>query len=108
MDIPLGYIPAGSTNDFASSLGLSSNPLQAAKDIILGEKRKIDVGTLGERIFTYVASFGVFTKSSYTTPRDLKNTLGHFAYILESMKEIAEIKAFCNIQKRCRFTSAPP
>ncbi len=94
IDVPIGYIPAGSTNDFASSLGLSSNPLKSAKDIIDGEKVKIDVGSFDGRIFTYVASFGIFTKSSYSTPRDLKNTFGHLAYILESMKEITEIKAF--------------
>ncbi len=92
--VPIGYIPAGTTNDFASSLGLSTNPLKAAKDIICGEKVKVDVGSFGGRIFTYVASFGVFTKSAYSTPRDLKNTFGHLAYILASMKEITEIKSF--------------
>jgi YegS/Rv2252/BmrU family lipid kinase len=92
MNIPLGYIPAGSTNDFAASLGLSTNPIKAAQDIIDGEKVTVDAGVFGGRIFTYVASFGVFTKSSYATSRDLKNSLGHFAYIIESMKEITDIK----------------
>ena len=94
IDIPIGYIPAGSTNDFAASLGLSTNPIKAAQDIIDGEKIKVDAGIFGGRIFTYVASFGIFTKSSYSTSRDLKNSLGHFAYIIEGMKEITDIKPF--------------
>lgn len=89
----IGYIPSGSTNDFASSLSLSSNPVKAAQDIALGEKTDFDIGLFNSRPFTYVASFGVFTKASYSAPRDLKNMLGHLAYILEGMKELGEIKS---------------
>lgn len=88
---PLGYIPAGSTNDFASSLGLRRDPVEAARDIVSGEVRSLDIGTFNGRIFTYTASFGAFTKTSYSTPQGLKNALGHFAYILSGVKDVFEI-----------------
>ena len=89
---PVGYIPAGSTNDFAVSLGLKSNPLQAAQQIMEGEETAYDVGCFGGRYFTYVASFGIFTKASYATPQSLKNTLGHAAYVLEGIQELSQLK----------------
>lgn len=90
--IPVGYIPAGSTNDFAVSLGLKSNPLEAAKAIMEGEPTQYDVGCFGGRYFTYVASFGIFTKASYATSQSLKNTLGHAAYILEGIQELSQLR----------------
>ena len=78
-ETPIGYIPAGSTNDFASSLHLSTNVLQAARDIMEGQPRPYDVGQFGDRYFSYVASFGTFTRSSYATPQSVKNALGHTA-----------------------------
>ena len=89
---PIGYIPAGSTNDFASSLNLSGNVLQAARDILEGQPVAYDVGKFGERYFSYVASFGAFTKSSYTVPQNIKNALGHTAYILGGISELSQIK----------------
>ena len=91
-DVPIGYIPAGSTNDFASSLKLSNNILQAARDIVEGQPERYDVGKFGDRFFSYVASFGVFTRASYSTPQNLKNALGHTAYILEGIQELSQIK----------------
>lgn len=93
IDVPLGYIPAGSTNDFANSLGLSLDNIQAAKDVVEGKERQVDVGLFGERYFSYVASFGAFTRASYATPQSLKNILGHTAYILSGIAEIAQLKA---------------
>ncbi len=90
----LGYIPSGSTNDFATSMGLSLNPVKATEDIVYGTVKTIDIGLFNSRPFTYVASFGAFTKTSYNTPRDLKNMLGHLAYILEGIKELADIKSY--------------
>lgn len=90
--IPLGYIPSGSTNDFASSLKISSNPVQAARDIIEGVPREYDVGRFGERYFSYVASFGAFTRTSYTTPQSIKNALGHTAYVLSGISELSQIR----------------
>ena len=87
----IGYIPSGSTNDFATGLGISLNPLKAAKDIIEGTPVTLDAGIFDERIFIYTSSFGIFTRSSYATPRDLKNTLGYGAYVLEGAKEITNI-----------------
>ncbi len=92
MYVPLGYIPAGSTNDFANSLKLSSNVIKAANQIINGIPHEYDVGKFGSRYFTYVASFGAFTKTSYKTPQNIKNTLGHTAYILEGIQELSNIR----------------
>ena len=89
---PIGYIPAGTTNDFASSLKLSHNPIQAAKDIVEGQPVSYDVGRFGDRYFSYVASFGAFTRSSYTVPQNIKNALGHTAYVLSSISEISQIR----------------
>lgn len=89
---PVGYIPAGSTNDFASSLNLSTRILKAAEDIVKGEKLPIDIGSFNGRKFSYVASFGAFTQTSYATPQNIKNALGHLAYVLEGVTSIASIK----------------
>lgn len=89
---PIGYIPAGSTNDFASSIGLSKRILTAASDIVLGKPATFDTGRFNDRHFTYVASFGAFTKSSYQTPQNIKNVLGHLAYVLDGIKEIGNIR----------------
>ncbi len=92
-DVPVGYIPCGSTNDFAASLKLSTNVLQAARDIVEGQPRAYDVGRFNGRYFSYVASFGAFTKVSYVTPQTVKNTLGHMAYLLEGIQELSQIRA---------------
>ena len=89
---PIGYIPAGTTNDFASSLKLSGNLLQAARDIVEGEPVAYDVGRFGQRYFSYVASFGAFTKSSYVVPQNIKNALGHTAYVLGGISELSQIR----------------
>ena len=91
--IPIGYIPAGSTNDFGTTLRLSKDMKKAALDIAVGVTRTLDIGKFGDRFFTYVASFGAFTKASYSTPQEVKNTLGHLAYVLEGMKDLPTIKA---------------
>ena len=92
LTIPLGYIPAGSTNDFASSLHLSTNVVKAAKQIVSGTPHAYDVGQFGDRYFAYVASFGAFTKASYSTPQNVKNALGHLAYILEGIQELSSLR----------------
>ena len=89
---PVGYIPSGSTNDFAASLKLSTNPLKAAQDILEGQSVAYDVGKFGHRYFSYVASFGAFTQSSYTTPQSIKNLLGHTAYVLSGISELSQIR----------------
>lgn len=90
----LGYIPAGTTNDFASSLGIPKEPVKAARKIASGVCRELDAGRLGDRRFIYVASFGAFTQSSYNTDQGLKNALGHFAYVLEGLKELPALKSY--------------
>lgn len=91
-NIPIGYIPSGSTNDFANSLQLSKDVMVAAKNIVKGNIKQYDVGSFNGRYFSYIASFGAFTKVSYDTPQTLKNSLGHLAYVLASIKELADIK----------------
>lgn len=85
---PIGYIPTGSTNDFATGLRLSKDPLMAAKRIANGQSIKLDVGRFNEHYFSYVASFGLFSQTSYATSQRLKNKLGHLAYLLEGAKEL--------------------
>ena len=92
VDIPVGYIPAGSTNDFASSLRLPTNILKAAKAIVEGTPRRYDLGQFGQHYFAYVASFGAFTRTSYSTPQNIKNALGHMAYLLEGIHELSQLK----------------
>lgn len=92
VDVPVGYIPAGSTNDFASSLKLTTNTVQAAKDIVEGTAIPYDVGRFGDRYFAYVASFGAFTRVSYNTPQNVKNALGHTAYLLSGIQELSQIR----------------
>lgn len=90
--IPIGYIPCGSTNDFANSIKLNKNLVRAAEDILSGTPQTFDIGLFGERHFSYVASFGAFTRASYATPQNAKNALGHLAYILEGMKDLSAIR----------------
>lgn len=92
LDVPIGYIPCGSTNDFASTLKLSTNILQAAKDIVQGRPVRYDIGCFGGRYFSYVASFGAFTRASYATPQNFKNALGHTAYILSGIQELSQLR----------------
>ena len=91
LNIPVGYIPCGSTNDFANALHLSKNILQAARDIVEGQPQHFDIGQFGSRYFTYVASFGAFTRTSYATPQNVKNALGHAAYILGGIQELSQL-----------------
>ena len=93
----VGYLPNGSTNDFAASLHIPATPLKAAESIVNGHPFYLDVGRHNDRYFAYVASFGAFTRSSYSVPQATKNALGHFAYILEGMKDLDSLRPY-----RCR------
>ena len=90
--LPIGYIPAGSTNDFANSLKLPTDVLEAARNIVQGKPVEYDVGLFEDRYFSYVASFGAFTRASYATPQSIKNALGHTAYILSGIQELSQIR----------------
>lgn len=94
LDIPVGYIPSGSTNDFAASLGLPAEPVEAAQQIVEGTPNPYDAGKFAQRYFSYVASFGAFTKASYSTPQSVKNMLGHMAYLLEGIQELHQIRKY--------------
>ena len=90
----LGYIPSGTTNDFASSLQIPKKPLDAAALILNGMPSSVDVGSFNGRYFTYVAGFGAFTEVSYTTPQNTKNALGRLAYILEGIKSLPTLRNY--------------
>lgn len=90
---PLGYIPAGSTNDFAATLGLPAALSAAARLQVEGNPHDLDVGCFnGSRYFSYIASFGAFTSTSYTAPQSTKNALGHLAYVLEGIKDLPALQ----------------
>ena len=90
-DKPIGYIPAGSTNDFAAGLGIPSNPAQAARKIMQGRVKTLDLGCFNDRVFVYTACNGIFTRTSYETPQAVKNKIGHLAYILEGIKDMTQL-----------------
>lgn len=90
----LGYIPQGSTNDFAASLHISPDPAAAAAAIARNVPRKLDVGIWNGRNFVYVASFGAFTRASYAAAQSSKNALGHLAYILEGVKDLDTLRSY--------------
>ena len=92
--VPLGYIPCGSTNDFARTVSIPPNKIQAAKDIVEGTPKCLDVGQFADKFFIYIASFGVFTEVSYSTYQSLKKVMGHAAYVVEGIKDLANIKAY--------------
>lgn len=98
--LPLGYIPAGSTNDFAASIGLPSSLRTAARVAVSNPASALDIGHFlpaaaehSARYFSYIASFGAFTETSYTTSQSFKNAMGHLAYILSSIRDISKITA---------------
>jgi len=90
----LGYIAGGSTNDFAASLRLPADPVDMARQIVASGGKALDVGLFNDRNFMYVASFGAFTKASYTAPQSTKNELGHLAYIIEGMKDLSTLRLY--------------
>lgn len=91
---PIGYIPAGSTNDFANSLGIPKDMVKAANTAVHGKQFPCDVGYFNGDTFVYVAAFGLFTEVSYQTPQHWKNILGHAAYILEGAKRLHDIPSY--------------
>lgn len=93
-DIPIGYIPMGSTNDFAHSVGIPDKPEDAVQAIIDGEPRAVDMGMFGDNMFVYVAGFGNFTDISYNASQKLKNIFGLNAYYMQAGKEIFHMKPF--------------
>ena len=89
---PIGYIPFGSTNDFAASLGISSVPSEAVGMILSGTPTPHDIGRFGEKHFTYIACCGAFSDTSYNTNQTLKNLLGHTAYLINAIPSLATIR----------------
>lgn len=97
--VPIGYIPTGTTNDFANSLHIPRNILEAADTAVNGEMFPCDVGGFNDGIFVYIAAFGIFTDVSYETKQGMKNVLGHLAYVLEGTKRLFNVPSY-----RIKFT----
>ena len=94
MDCPVGYVPCGTTNDYAASIGLSPDVMQATQDILNGRVQTVDVGRFNGRYFIYTATCGAFAKASYATPQAAKNVLGHAAYVFAGIRDLTAIKPF--------------
>lgn len=91
---PLGYIPCGSTNDYASSLEIPKKAVAAAEMLVKASPFSVDIGSLNKKHFVYVAAFGVFSDTSYATPQNMKNIFGHAAYILQGIKSVVNIPTY--------------
>ena len=94
VEVPLGYIPGGSANDTALTLKIPLDPEKSADTAINGIPFPFDIGRFNERYFVYVAAFGAFSEVSYSTPQDMKNALGHTAYIIEAIKRLPRIRSY--------------
>lgn len=92
--VPIGYIPAGTVNDFAHSMDISKNMIDAAHSVVNGVPFAYDVGSFNGDYFCYVAAFGAFTDVSYETPQSTKNIFGHLAYLMEGVKRIKTLEAY--------------
>lgn len=92
--IPIGYIPTGTTNDFANSLHISRDIMEAADTAVHGKPFACDVGRFNKDVFIYVAAFGLFTDVPYQTDQKLKNALGHAAYVLEGVKRLSNVPSY--------------
>ena len=90
----LGYIPAGTTNDFAASLGIPKQMEKAAAIAVSGRPVQVDVGRFNDRYFSYVAAFGAFTDVTYATPQEFKNALGRLAYLIEGAQRLGSLKSW--------------
>ena len=92
--LPIGYIHAGSTNDFARGVGIPRNIIDAVQWIIDGKKYPCDIGSFNDKFFTYIAAFGAFTEVTYETSQQVKNVLGHVAYVLNGISRLKNIKSY--------------
>lgn len=92
--LPIGYLPAGSTNDFARGMGIPTNIDEAVKGVVEGVPKPCDIGSLEGKYFTYIAAFGAFIEVTYETPQNIKNVLGHAAYILNGISRLKNIKSY--------------
>lgn len=91
---PLGYIPCGSTNDYARSLEIPKEAIEAAEQLVAATPFSVDVGELNKNYFVYVAAFGIFSDTSYATSQNMKNILGHAAYVLQGMKSLVNVPTY--------------
>ena len=98
--VPIGYIPAGSTNDYSRSLDVPRDIMKAASNVVRGVPFGCDVGLFNKENFIYVAAWGVFSELSYETSQSLKKTLGYLAYVLGGIKSLTEIK-FVKMEVEC-------
>lgn len=92
--LPVGYLPAGSTNDFAKGMGIPTNIEKAVNGIIVGTPSPCDIGKFNDKYFTYITAFGAFIEVTYETSQQVKNVLGHLAYILNGISHLKKIQSY--------------
>ncbi len=92
--LPIGYLPSGSTNDFAKSMDIPTNIEASVEAVIQGRPISCDIGSLNSRYFTYIAAFGAFIEVTYETSQNVKNVLGHAAYILSGIAKLKKIRSY--------------
>ncbi len=98
---PLCYLPTGTTNDFAAACSIPNDVMGALDCLTQGKTVNVDIGSFDERFFTYIASFGLFTRSSYATDQAVKNVIGHLAYVLEGAKELQTLGKKYHLRVKC-------
>lgn len=92
--IAIGYLPSGSTNDFARTLGIPKSTMEAVKWITNGSPMSVDIGSFNnDRYFTYIAAFGAFTNVTYETSQQVKNVFGHASYILGGLTQLTSLRS---------------
>lgn len=91
-DTPIGFIGAGTTNDFAKGIGISTDIVGATNNLLNGVAMPLDIGEFGGERFSYIACCGAFASASYSASRQMKNTIGHLAYILEGIRTLPELR----------------
>lgn len=87
-----GYIPTGSTNDFAAALEIPSSFSEIMRNITNGKVVSIDTGKFNNRHYAYICAFGAFTDASYSTTQLQKNVWGSLAYFVKGVASIKDIK----------------
>lgn len=93
IEVPLGIIPSGTANDFASHLGIPWRTNEACDIILQGKIEDYDLGIINDRYFINVAAAGLLTDVSQKIDINLKNTMGKLAYYLKGIEQIPNFRA---------------
>jgi YegS/Rv2252/BmrU family lipid kinase len=92
ISVPVGIIPSGTANDFATHLKIPQNPLKAAEIIAAGKTMPADLGKVNDKYFVNVFTAGILTTVSRQTDENIKHVLGKSAYYLKGVEQAAKLK----------------